>query len=73
MTYEGNNRYQFQPWYIKLYRRVRYQPCMLMAFACMLAVWAWHGFKTEHDETRRSTLGLMWSISRATWTIAAGW
>jgi len=38
MGYAAHERYQFQPWYIKVYRRVRYMPKWIL-------IGVWHEYK----------------------------
>lgn len=48
MSYDGNNRYQFQPRWIKCLRWIRHRPWSLMRFAYCMAWWACHGFPDNH-------------------------
>jgi hypothetical protein len=40
-----DNRYQFQPWYIKLYRRAKYFPRFILNNICDYYKWVVGGFK----------------------------
>lgn len=73
MKYEGKNRYQSQPWYVRLYRRLRHQPLSWLWFLWVVFLWALKGCPAEHDWSRRALLDFMWSVAKSKWTIAAGW
>lgn len=44
------NRYQNQPWYVKLYRRVRYMPIAYLTYWYILIIWKLGGSKIEEKD-----------------------
>ena len=74
MRYEGASRYQFQPWHVKLWRRVRHSPIFLHAawtFAGWLVV---HRLRiADHCSTRWETAAHAWQIWVSVYQVEMGW
>lgn len=79
-TRKLGNRYQFQPWYVRLYRRAKYQPVAIFAFFVWLGWWASKACpvayteledSTYYYESRWSTIKLAWIVLAKSWTIPA--
>ena len=67
MKIDLDNRYQFKPWYIRLYRRARYQPLYFL-----LAVYYVIRNIFRRREGRES-LGLIFTLHHTMWQIKAEW
>lgn len=74
MHYEGNDRYQFQPWYVKAYRQIRYRPLCWYRGLLMLARWAVDGMPVEpqYIPTRRLMAAFIWKAEMVEFDIDAG-
>lgn len=76
------DRYQFQTWYVRVWRRLRYQPLGLLFFAWCVLRWALVGFQREDAvtfddgvtarRTRLETLKSLWMVCESRWHFAAG-
>lgn len=63
------NRYQFQPWYVKAYRQVRYSPKWFVVAVFKLLWWVLMGCRHESSlvyfaRTRWQTPSMIWKWSR---------
>jgi hypothetical protein len=45
-----DNRYQYQPWYIKLWRWIRYMPLAYLTYWYILITWKLKGSKIEEGD-----------------------
>lgn len=70
---ELHERYQVQPWHVRLLRRLRYQPLSFVLVVGRIAWWAVCGCKTSEGRSRIGTLRLMWDIGKSEWQVRAGW
>lgn len=65
--YEGKDRYQFQPWYVKAYRWLRYKPGGWYYACWLLAGWVIQGMPVAYPfKTRREVAAHIWMIGRST-------
>lgn len=80
MKYEGKDRYQFQPWYVKAYRWLRYKPGGWLYVLRISAIWLSHGLSMSAEmrmyfKTRRNYIAhvLMVGDSRAAMNMGHYW
>lgn len=64
--YKGQNRYQFQPWYVKLYRWLRWKPYWTVRSVIVFVLWVADGqraaeFVDGGRMTREETAWAIWS------------
>ena len=65
--YEGKDRYQFQPWYVKAYRRVRFFPNRIRYLLEILLPWLLTGAKVDGEfwSDRREVFWHIWQIAQS--------
>jgi hypothetical protein len=66
--YDGPDRYQFQRFYVKCWRQIRYRPGYWYRLAHHTAWWLLHGCRGESDPDdpmgRFETLRMYWDVER---------
>lgn len=62
--HEGRDRYQFQPWYIKAYRWLRYKPYWMWCGWTMIFAWLRGGAQVHRPwRSRRELAAHLWTIN----------
>lgn len=59
------NRYQFKPWYIKVYRWLRWKPLYSFMAICQITKWLLTGAKPDEYFSRAGTAELIWTVHQA--------
>jgi hypothetical protein len=69
MSYEGNARYQYQPWHVKAFRQARWLPFLWLRIAFICAWFRVCGnriyFDRSHFKTRRDYFDHLWMVERS--------
>lgn len=65
-----DNRYQFQPLYIKTYRWLRYKPVYFVYGICLVVKWICTGMKVMNygegfPAGRKETLRIIWQVNKS--------
>lgn len=76
-----DDRYQFQPWYVKAYRQIRHSPYGWFEFTRSMMYWALSGFEVPEPEScpwhknRRTYIAHIWTCYRsmAQYRMGAWW